>query len=299
MPIIYSILAAIIPMSFYLILIYKLDKYEKEPIFFILFHFLWGAFVAVGIVFIIEGILRIFINEKSFFNSHFIGLLIKAPFIEELAKISLIFFTSRSINLDNLTDGLVYGAAIGLGFGMTENALYFISNSESVIGWIYLVIIRSSFSGVMHGISSSIFAAFIMLSKFHKVSLRKLYYFFGFSIAFIIHFTWNFSVINEETFLYGILSILIGVSAFIIIIKSSLRYEIKILNEQLNEENFQLNEFERFYKKRKSFINLPLQQFQLYIKLGFAKKKILFATPKEAEKLDRYINDLRNKIALQ
>lgn len=298
----YSILAAVIPMTFYLILIYRLDKNEREPVLFIILHFLWGAVVSVGLVFFAEIILSIMpIGQfgQSLNNSKLFGLLIKAPFFEELSKISLIFLTVKSKEIDNLTDGLVYGAAIGLGFGMTENALYFINNSEDLLNWIYLVFIRSSFSGVMHGISTSIFAAFIILAKFNKLSWRKVYYLLGFAIALLIHFTWNFSVIYEQTFFYGIISILIGIAAFLIIMKSSLKYEIKILTEQLSEENFESENISSFYKKKKTFINLPLQQFRLYIKLGFAKKKLANATKKESVMLEKYINDLRNKLAVQ
>ena len=57
--IITSLAAAIIPMVIYLLLLWKFDKYEPEPIKFVLFHFLWGATVAVILGFLWSKLLSI------------------------------------------------------------------------------------------------------------------------------------------------------------------------------------------------------------------------------------------------
>jgi len=246
--------------------------------------------VSVGLVFLFEFLISFFLSIK--FSDEF-SVLIKAPITEELAKASLIFITVKSRNMDNLTDALVYGAAIGLGFGMTENALYFINNSSNIQSWISLVIIRSAFSGVMHGISTSIFAAFIMMARFNKISRRNYFYISGLMIAILIHFTWNYSAIHAETFNYGIYSILVGIAVFLATIKTSLRFELRILFEQLAEEIESVDEINLFYKKRKSFSNLTSNQIMLYIKIGFVKKKLLTATASESTVLNIYLNELR------
>jgi len=50
-----------------------------------------------------------------------------APLVEETTKGIYLFKTAKGFEIDNITDGLVYGGAIGLGFGMTENFFYFLS----------------------------------------------------------------------------------------------------------------------------------------------------------------------------
>ena len=151
MPITATILAAIFPMLAYLFFLWKADKYEPEPIKYLLLHFLWGAFGAVIIAIIGSELLSLslgsFLTIKSL---SLVQIILIAPVVEELAKGSLLLRTVKNIKVDNLTDGLVYGGAIGLGFGMTENFMYFISNAEDPQVWISIVIIRSCFSAVMH-----------------------------------------------------------------------------------------------------------------------------------------------------
>ena len=135
-----SLLAAIIPMILYLILLWKFDKYEPEPVKLVLIHFLWGASAAIilGIIgsklFSIP--LQLVINDSE--KIRFMQIICVAPLIEELSKGALLFKTSTDSRFDNLTDGLVYGGAIGLGFGMTENFLYFITFGNSFQNLLWL-----------------------------------------------------------------------------------------------------------------------------------------------------------------
>ncbi len=55
------------------------------------------------------------------------GPVISAPLVEELAKgIALIlFFFWKKDEFDNVVDGVIYAAMVGLGFAMTENVSYY------------------------------------------------------------------------------------------------------------------------------------------------------------------------------
>ena len=66
-----------------------------------------------------------------------------APFVEESTKGIFLLILATSKKFDNVTDGLVYGGAIGLGFGMTENLLYFLSYGKTLHELLSLVVIRS------------------------------------------------------------------------------------------------------------------------------------------------------------
>ncbi len=131
----------------------------------------------------------------------------------------------------------MYGGAIGLGFGMTENFMYFVTYSESIANWIALVLIRSSFSAVMHCVSTATLGAFFALAKF-KSSPKKIFYtLIGLLIAMLIHSIWNSSLSYERTapigFLFMIVSIIIFISSYIISIKG----ERKIIFNELKEES--------------------------------------------------------------
>lgn len=218
-----------------------MDKYEPEPIKFLLIHFLWGAFGAIILAILGSTFLGLF--SDIFFNiskttneTYNISSVLYAPISEEFAKGIFLIFSSRSKKFDNATDGIIYGSAIGLGFGMTENFLYFITYSESLTSWIFLVIIRSLFSAVMHAISTGIFGAIIGLTKFWINLFRLPMIFFALLIAILIHSFWNFSVSNPETFYYGFLTMILLISVFIQTLKLAVRNDKKLILKELHDE---------------------------------------------------------------
>ena len=205
MPIIVSLFAAIVPMLIYLLLIWLMDKYDRETILFVFFHFLWGAFGAtiLGISgSIILASLTGMLGEASY-SSSLMQTIIFAPFSEEVAKGSFLLFTINSRKFDNITDGLVYGSAIGLGFGMTENFIYFLTYGNSPESWFQIVVIRSLFSALMHCVSTGSFGALIAISKFSSSSMKNILPFLGLTLAIFIHFSWNVLVSFQNTFFYG------------------------------------------------------------------------------------------------
>jgi RsiW-degrading membrane proteinase PrsW (M82 family) len=238
MLIISSALAAIIPMSIYLYLIWKFDRYDREPFKLVLINYLWGALGAIvlsliGSIFITL-ILSIFIKNADVLartSSIFV-----APVVEEITKGSFLLITVASRKFDNITDGIVYGGAIGLGFGMTENFFYFISFGQTVPSWIMLVIIRSLFSGVMHCVSTATLGAFFGYAKFKASSQRIFYGLVGLIIAILIHSIWNFSLNFEKIAPLGFLFLFISIIIFIITFSISLRGERKIIFTELKEE---------------------------------------------------------------
>jgi RsiW-degrading membrane proteinase PrsW (M82 family) len=238
-----SLFAAVIPMSLYLILIWRLDRYEREPFGKVVKHFLWGAIGAIVFALIFSSILafgtKIFISSVSL-NS-FIAAVIIAPFAEELVKSAYLFNTYKNNYFDNLTDGLVYGGAIGLGFGMTENLMYFSMYNETFSQWISIVITRSIFSAVMHGIATATVGAFLAKSKFSLSTDKRKYPIMGLGLAIFFHAMWNFSLTFEFTYLIGILFMIILISSFFIIFYSSLRNENNIIQNELESEQLFLN----------------------------------------------------------
>ena len=239
MLIILSAFAAIVPMSIYLVLIWKFDQYDREPFKLVLINYLWGALGAIVLALLgslfFTTIASIFIKD-SLQLSRF-GAIVVAPIVEEITKGFFLLITISNKKFDNITDGIVYGGAIGLGFGMTENFLYFVSYGDSIVNWIMLVIIRSLFSAVMHCVSTATLGALLGMAKF-KTSPKKIFYaFIGLLIAMLIHSIWNSSLSYDRTapigFLFMIVSIIIFISSYIISIKG----ERKIIFNELKEES--------------------------------------------------------------
>ena len=126
----FSVLAAALPVLAYVALIYWADRYEKEPWWLLSAAFLWGAIPAA--------VLAIALN--AIFSAPFYLLLdsgpadlvsggLVAPVVEETAKalvlFAILFFWRHELN--SLLDGMIYGAMVGMGFAMVENVLYYVS----------------------------------------------------------------------------------------------------------------------------------------------------------------------------
>jgi RsiW-degrading membrane proteinase PrsW (M82 family) len=237
--IILSGLAAIIPMSFYLYIIWRMDKYDREPVKLVLANYLWGALGAIILAIIgsiiLTSFMQIFIRDE--FGIDILGAVIIAPFVEEITKGIFLLITISSRKFDNLTDGIVYGGAIGLGFGMTENFLYFISNSGNFSDWISLVLVRTLFSGVMHLVATATLGAFLGMSKFMNKPIRIILGIFGLSLAMLIHSLWNLFVSFESTLFLGFIFMISSVIIFFSVFKLSLKNERRLIFNELYEES--------------------------------------------------------------
>jgi protease PrsW len=234
-----SLLIAAIPMVFYLMVIWKLDRYDREPIWLVTLNFLWGAVGAVifgyiGSLLLLKSLTPMFYTS---IGENQIGAIIVAPVIEEIAKGAfLLFVTSPLKDFDNMTDGVVYGASIGLGFGMTENFLYFFYATQNIEQLLQLIIIRSILSAVMHACSTAAFGAFIGYAKFHSKKSKKWLIFTGFVVAMLIHFVWNYSVTIGNIFIIGALFVGSAVIVIFILFQVSLSNESKLIKNELADE---------------------------------------------------------------
>ena len=280
MPVLASLIAAVFPMLAYLLLIWRMDKYEREPLSFVAVHFLWGAFGAIILGVIGSLMLGDMTGMQDNEKNALVQTIVFAPVAEEIAKGVFLLFTVNSRKFDNVTDGLVYGGAIGLGFGMTENFTYFVSYGTNPVGWLYLVVIRSGFSAVMHCISTATFGAFLGLTKFSLNKARPLFPIVGLLLAIFFHFMWNASVSYPDTFLYGFLFMIILIALFFIIVKISIRHEKKIIIAELLEESANhiipkehVMIIGSHLRLRKGWVDERIRKayFRAAIKLAFAK----------------------------
>ena len=238
MRIIFSLIASIFPMVLYLLALWLADKNEREPFKNVLFNFLWGAIGAIILslitsILLLKSFSSVVINpdEQKMF-----GTIILAPLVEEFMKGSFLFFTIRNKYFDNLTDGLVYGGAIGLGFGMTENFMYFISYGTTIQSWLILVLIRTFFSAVMHFLATATFGAFLAYAKFITFPRKFFLPILGLLCAVAIHFIWNITAFLGITIILGFLFLFFSIGIFITVFVFSLQKERKIILSELAEE---------------------------------------------------------------
>ncbi len=188
-----SVAAASLPMIAFLIAIWWLDRYEREPPLLVLATFGWGAMGAVIFGVIGSVILRLPVDLLAPKAASLAGPVLIAPLVEEPAKALIFLLLLRTKHVDGMTDGFVYGAAAGLGFGMTENFLYFTKPALAGAAgpWLALVIMRTFFSAVMHAMATSLVGASLGWARFRGPRAIALATVGGLAMAMAVHALWN------------------------------------------------------------------------------------------------------------
>jgi len=143
------------------------EKFQKEPYGRLLrVFFIGGALISVVVAIILESILLDLLNQnvervyQLFGESPNITTLVLAcviaPLVEELAKSYGVFRVRRFMK--EVEDGIIYGAAAGLGFAATENLFYesdaFLTSGAEA--FIMTAIVRTLSSALLHASASSV-----------------------------------------------------------------------------------------------------------------------------------------------
>lgn len=198
-PLLSALLAAVIPTLVFVYLIWWCDRYEREPWWLLLVTFLWGAVPAIVLSIAAELLL-----EKPFqpLVTGLAGSLLQAglisPVVEEVAKGLALFGLYRffQAELDDVLDGIVYGALIGAGFGMTENFFYFLGayfQGEGV-NLLGLTLVRAVVFGANHAYYTAITGA--ALGYALSIARRRLLWPIpaaGLLLAIVVHALHNLS----------------------------------------------------------------------------------------------------------
>jgi protease PrsW len=200
MSIFIAIIAAAIPTAIYSMLIWWLDRYEKEPLSLIAVAFLWGSLPAITLAIVFELVLAVPLAKTPLGPG--IAAWGVAPLVEEpikaLALVGLFLFARREF--DGTLDGIVYGSLVGFGFAMTENMLYFIS-SGSPLGAIFWV--RSVLFGLNHAFFTSLVGLALGPVRHDRTRWRSLLALAaGLALAILFHSLHNFAVRYQSAGLF-------------------------------------------------------------------------------------------------
>jgi RsiW-degrading membrane proteinase PrsW (M82 family) len=121
------LLLAISPVIIIVLYIYFKDKFEKEPIPFLLRNFLLGATVSILITVILGGFvsrLIPLIDNTSVFQQ-FLKAFVVVALVEEFSKYVIVrYYSQRSKEYNEPFDGIVYAVMVSMGFAALENVLY-------------------------------------------------------------------------------------------------------------------------------------------------------------------------------
>jgi len=180
----------------YGLVILWLDRNEKEPPLLMLSAFLWGAVIATMISYILNTTAGVMISGVVT-NAQIANQLtasFSAPLVEETAKgaAMIALYLMFRHHLDNVLDGVVYGALVGLGFAVFENFIYYV-NTGSLSGALQLVCIRGVITSPgTHACFTAITGASIGMFRVMRSGVMR--WFLppaGLATAMFVHFSWN------------------------------------------------------------------------------------------------------------
>ncbi|MFW6053900.1 MAG: PrsW family intramembrane metalloprotease [Persicimonas sp.] len=228
-----------------------IDRNEKEPFYLLAASFFWGAVLAIAASGLVNslfgGIAGSVLGDPQ--AAHQLTASISAPIIEEVTKgmALLVIFIGFARHFDNVLDGVVYGAFVGLGFATVENFHYYVQNPDITSAFV-LFIVRGIIASIgSHACYTALTGAGLgMFRVMRGGALRWLLPPLGLAMAMFAHFAWNTfaGVIAEMTGvgIFGVaLSVLILSTPFVLLVVVtiflSLRHETKLIRKYLQEES--------------------------------------------------------------
>jgi protease PrsW len=187
------------------VLVYGLDLYEREPLSLVIGALLWGAFAATSLSILAnQGWALVVLDTFSVETATDWVAALTAPFTEEILKgvgVVLIYLIARR-EIDDVLDGFVYGAMVGLGFTVIEDVFYFVNQFGGEVGGVlqgfFVRVVASGLYG--HVLYTGLFGIGVayFVSRRSEASLgRRLTIAALFILAgMFAHFLWNSPLLN-------------------------------------------------------------------------------------------------------
>jgi protease PrsW len=187
------------------VLVYGLDLYEREPLSLVIGALLWGAFAATSLSILAnQGWALVVLDTFSAETATDWVAALTAPFTEEILKgvgVVLLYLIARR-EIDDVLDGFVYGAMVGLGFTVIEDVFYFVNQFGGEVGGVlqgfFVRVVASGLYG--HVLYTGLFGIGVayFVSRRGETSLgRRLTIAALFILAgMFAHFLWNSPLLN-------------------------------------------------------------------------------------------------------
>lgn len=198
-----GLVAAILPVPVLIACFLWLDRYEPEPLKYLIFCFGWGAFVSTAASLNVNGLAADRFEDWGLPDA-LVAVLV-APFIEELTKalgpILLLIFRRREFS--GVTDGIVYCGLSAIGFAMVENIFYIGGHGYAAGAEQYgratgatlafaIFIMRILLTGFAHPLFTSMTGVGLgIAARAADRRIRFLAPLAGLLLAMMLHGTWN------------------------------------------------------------------------------------------------------------
>jgi protease PrsW len=179
--------------------VYLLDLYEREPPTLAAGALLYGAVCATALAAVAnDGWIAVLARLTGPDFAARWSAALTAPWTEELVKGCgvVLLYMIASAEFDDIMDGFVYGAMVGLGFAVVEDAIYFVlpgGDAGDVLGGFFVRVVASGLYGhVLYSGLVGIAVAWVVTRRGEQPLGRRLAVAGGLAaLAVGAHFLWN------------------------------------------------------------------------------------------------------------
>ena len=218
--------AAIAPGLALLSYFYLRNQMSTEPRRTLLHSFIYGALITFPILFI-----QFVLQEEGTFSSQFVTNVIFTSTIEEFFKWLVIFIAIlRHVEFDDPYDGILYGAAVSLGFATVENVIYLLAFGVDTAFMRALLPVSS------HALFGVVMGFYFGKSKFSGKEHQMEYLVLALAAPIVLHFIYNTILTLEGSYVYLMLPFMLFLWWF------ALR-KVKIAHEHLIEHLVKINRY--------------------------------------------------------
>lgn len=218
------ICAAIAPAIVLAVIIVRRDKFEPEPIGWLLGSAGLGVLAALAVIVALLPFWPDFEVESA--GGAFVQAFFGAAIPEECFKFLMLLIVAKYCKKFNeIFDGIIYAVCIGMGFAGLENILY-LSGADN---WVLTGIMRALVSVPGHYFFAIIMGAFFSLAWFDPYNRRRN---FALALALPIaaHGIFDFLLLSAPVLEYGGALMII---AFIVFFKRIRRYAASLVKDRL------------------------------------------------------------------
>ena len=188
-------------------LVYRLDKYDREPRKYLIICFLLGVLITYPALKLEELGASYGLDQANHFGFLLLFAFIVVGLSEEIVKyLCLLFYPYPKRDFDEPMDGIVYATMIGMGFATLENILYSLRYGFDT------TIVRAFTAVPAHGIFAIYMGYFVGLAKFNPEKKNKLLA-LGLIVPVFIHGLYDFFIIQEYfewLMVFAVVVLLIG-----------------------------------------------------------------------------------------
>ena len=183
-----------------------LDRWEPEPPRLLVFAFLWGASVAILVSIVLELLVESAVNPGQEATSFFTTA-VAAPVIEEAAKglfLLLMMTGVRRLELNSLTDCLVYAGVTAVGFAWIED-IFYIANGDTLATSLLTAAMRLIMAPFAHPLFTTFTGIGVYFALQQRNALAKVgCVALGFVGAVVMHGLWNGSALVSPGAYFGL-----------------------------------------------------------------------------------------------